>query len=349
MSSRSWLLAEEVYRSFNRWPALIAYCLIGCLVGWGFSWIYPPFYRASTSLYIGLNPYRAFNDSTFLALAKPEYTNLDDYNNWQMSQLNAAIFLDEIIQTTLSRLQEQEETWYSVDNDQLRAMLQAEWRTAGEWNLIAEGRQSELATQAAQTWGEVVLERINNGVKASRNAFMIDQEMQAITTQRVDAEQRLNDYLVSIEAIQYWLSEVKNLPPNEPLQPGERWQVLFLATRLAEFTPAWMALIESQPAENAVQVAYIEWLSRISDYIESDIPILEEQIEALNRQYSELKESYDQQSIFILGLSPSLEIVGLNIVPPEAVRPTGLLTIIGGILGLSFWFLRQLVQISNRV
>ncbi|HLE53336.1 MAG TPA: hypothetical protein VI755_14820 [Anaerolineales bacterium] len=349
MAMRSWVLPEEVYRSLHRWPKLIAYFLIGCLVGWGISFIYPPSYRSTDSLYVGLNPYRAFDDATFLALANPDYTNLDDYNNWQMSQLNAAIYLDEIIQSTLDRLQEQDDAWRSVDSVELRKMLRAEWRTAGEWNLIAEDRQPNLATQAAQTWGEVVLERINNGVKASRNAFMIDQEMQAVVSQIVKAEQRQNDYQVFMDAIRAWLSAANDLPPDEPLQPGERWQVLFLATRLAEFTPAWMALIQVQPENIATPEAYVEWLSQIMDYIDRDILTLEGQIEAFDRQRYRLKEQYDQEASYSLGLSPTLEVVGLELAPPKTVRPIGLLTIIGGILGLSLWLLLQLVRISNRV
>ena len=346
---RSWVLSEEFYRSFHRWPTLIAYFLIGCLVGWGGSFIYPPSYRATNSLYVGLNPYRAFDDTTFLALANPDYTNLDDYNNWQMSQLNAAIYLDEIIQSTLDRLQEQDGAWRSVDLAHLRKMLRAEWRTAGEWNLTAEDRQPDLAVQAAQTWGEVVLERINNGVKASRNAFMIDQELQAVATQRVKAEQRQNDYQAFMDAEQAWLSTIKDLPPDEPLQTGERWQVLFLATRLAEFTPAWMALIQAQPENTANPGAYVEWLSQITDYIDREILTLEGQIETLDRQRSWLEEQYDQEASYSLGLSPTLEVVGLELAPPKTVRPIGLLTIIGGILGLSLWLLLQLIRISNRV
>ena len=349
MAMRSWILSEEVYRSFHRWPKLIAYFLIGCLVGWGVSFIYPPLYRATASLYVGLNPYRAFDDATFLALANPDYTNLDDYNNWQMSQLNAAIFLDEIIQSTIDRLQKQDDAWHSVDSVQLRKMLRAEWRTAGEWNLTVENRQPSLAAQAAHTWGDVVLERVNNGVKASRNAFMIDQEMQAVATQRVEAEQRQNDYQASIDAMQAWLSAAKDLPPDKPLQTGKRWQVMFLATRLAEFTPAWMTILQSQPAITAVPGDYVEWLSQIMDYIDNDLLTLEGQIEALDRQRSRLEERYDQEASYSLGLSPTLEVVGLDLVPSKTVRPTGLLTIIGGILGLSLWLLLQLVQISNRV
>jgi hypothetical protein len=296
-----------------------------------------------------LNPYRAFDDTTFLALANPDYTNLDDYNNWQMSQLNAAIYLDEIIQSTLDRLQEQDSAWRSVESVQLRKMLRADWRTAGEWNLIAEDRQSDRAVQAAQTWGEVVLERINNGVKASRNAFMIDQELQAVATQRVQSEQRQNNYQASKDGIQAWLSTLKDLPPDEPLLPGERWQVLFLATRLAEFTPAWIALIQLQPENTANPEAYVEWLSQITDYIDREILTLEGQIEILDLQRSRLEEQYDQEASYSLGLSPTLELVGLDLASPKTVRPTGLLTIIGGILGLSLWLLLQLAQITDRV
>jgi hypothetical protein len=124
----------------HRWPTLIAFTLIGCLVGWGVSLFYPPFYRATASLYVGLNPYRAFNDTTFLALANPDYTNIDDYNNWQMSQLNAAIYLDEIIQTTLDRLQERDDAGVQLAQG---ATQEAASRMANCWRmeLIAEDRR----------------------------------------------------------------------------------------------------------------------------------------------------------------------------------------------------------------
>jgi chaperonin cofactor prefoldin len=132
---------------------------------------------------------------------------------------------------------------------------------------------------------------------------MIDQELQAIATQRVKIEQQRNDYLNSKEAIEAWLSTIKNLPPDEPLKREERQQGLFLANRLAEFSPAWMALIQAQPAETAVPTAYVDWLSQILDYIDSDILTLEGQIESLDRQRAKLKESYDLETSYSLGLS----------------------------------------------
>jgi hypothetical protein len=142
---------EELYRVSPR-PRISLFfrSTPGC---WLISRLLPANYRAASNLYIALNPYRTYEDANFLANVNPEYTNLDDYKNWQMAQLDSAVYLDDFMQVTLDRLKEQDQRWQDVDISQLRKMLRAEWRTAGNWSLVADTRDAELADQAAEMRG----------------------------------------------------------------------------------------------------------------------------------------------------------------------------------------------------
>jgi hypothetical protein len=49
------------------------------------SYAWPSHSRATSQIYLALNPYRRYSDAMFEALANPRYSNLDNYQYWQMS------------------------------------------------------------------------------------------------------------------------------------------------------------------------------------------------------------------------------------------------------------------------
>jgi hypothetical protein len=345
--SRQWLLPEAFYNSLHRWPQFVAFFLVGCLFGWVSSRLWPASYRTTTEIYVGLNPYRAYSDSNFVALAKPKYSNLDDYKNWQMAQLKSVIFLDEFIQETLSRLQREDTYWESVQTSQLRHMLVDEWRTAGTWSLVAEGVDPIRTEQASRIWGEVVVERANEAIDAARSTFMIDDELQAVISQQAQASLHQSDLMATQQALRDWVSASANSPADQLLDPMERWRLLYMSARIAQFTPAWAALLKSQPAENEPLSAYIDWIGQVSTSIESDLPVLEQQINTLQSDRERLKNEYSQVAESSLGLSPNLEIKGLDHLPTETVRPAGLLILLGGMVGALVWLLVQFAQITR--
>ena len=145
----NWTLREALNNTFHNWPYILACIIIGALLGWGLSYVWPSYYRASSNIYIGLNPYRKFSDTNFEALANPKYSNLDNYHYWQMSQLNSAILMDSYLEATLDKLRQADPYWQTVDVAQLRGMLEIEWRSSGTWSLIANHPNSHFAQQAA--------------------------------------------------------------------------------------------------------------------------------------------------------------------------------------------------------
>ena len=342
-----WTLRDEIYISLHRWPSMVIFFALGCVLGWVYSLFLPSTYRATAQIYVGLNPYRAYSDSRWLALAKPKYSNIDDYKNWQMSELESAIYLDEILQETLAKLREDDPYWQQVDIQELNHMLEAEWRSAGTWSLVAEASSPERAEQAARAWSEIALIRVQDAVKSAQKTAMIDEELQSVIDELLQVRTREETLIKSKDTLQEWADTAQGFGKNEPLDPIERWRVESIAAGAAQFTPGWMALLDEQPDENATPEAYIEWIDQISAVIDNELLLLEPRGKRLNTERSQLESQYSQVSKSSLGLSPNIVIEGLQIIPPKRLKPTGTLVLIGGIIGLSSWVLLQLVIITR--
>jgi hypothetical protein len=342
-----WTLRDEIYNSLHRWPSMVVFFALGCILGWVFSLLLPSTYRATAQIYVGLNPYRAYSDSRWLALAKPKYSNIDDYKNWQMSELESAIYLNEILQETLEKLREDDPYWQQVEIQELRIILGAEWRSAGTWSLVAEASSPERAEQAVRAWSEIALIRVQDAVLSAQRTAMIDEELQSVIEELLQVRTRKETLKTSQDALKEWVDFVQGPAKNEPLDPIERWKVESIAAGAAQFTPGWMALLDEQPDENAPPEAYIEWIDQISTAIDNELSLLEPRSKRLNAERSLLESQYSQVSKSSLGLSPNLVIEGLQNIPPKRLKPTGNLVLIGGIIGLSSWIFLQLVIISR--
>jgi hypothetical protein len=346
---RSWSLSDELHQTFHQWPKISLFFLIGCLIGWVVSLILPVNYRASATIYVALNPYRTYEDSNFLANVKPEYSNLDDYKNWQMGQLNTAIFLDEIIQETLNRLKEQDQTWMSVDVNQLRDQLLAEWRSAGKWSLVAENRDAGLALHAAETWGETVYERVGIAVDAARDLITTDYKIEAVVQEYNEVQSRLQQFKLARDRLESWIAATQDLPVEGQIEFAERSQVLGLVTDLAQSEPSWMDVLNNQPEAASSRSDFIEWTREVLSKIEGEISDTQASVKYLEDEQTDLQQQYAEQFSLSLGLSPNLEVESIEIVPAERVQPTGIMTLAGGICGLLLWLFKELVRITNQV
>jgi hypothetical protein len=344
-----WLFREEFYRSFHRWPIIIAFITLGCLIGWLCSLIWPSYYRSTVEVYVGFNPYREYSDTNFLALSKPRYANLDNYLYWQMYQLEGAIFLPEIIQDTLERLRLSDQYWNNISASQLTSMLDAEWRTAGQWNLTAESRDPDRGLQAVQTWSKTSVDQIKESVQSARNIIMIDDKLQSTTTKLREIEIRLQDLQLTRSSLLEWRAKFQDLPSSQTLDKTDRWRTVYLGTRIVTFTPPWQQIIKNEPAADAPPDAYIEWIDQIIPLIDAEIPILEPQITELDKESSRLQEEYSKEADESLGLSPNLEMKEIKEIPTKNIRPTSSLILIGGTIGLLIWLLWQLITLTNRV
>jgi hypothetical protein len=346
--NRNWSLADETYRAFHRWPTLAVFIIAGCLVGWFVSLLLPPYFRAITQVYVALNPYRTYSDTNFLALARPKYSNIDDYKDWQMTQLESVIFLDEFIDATLKNLRDQNPAWMDYSSQDLRDSLEADWRSAGTWSLLANSSDPAIAAQASSAWGEVVVEKVKAAVEASRQTINVDQELQSNSDLIQKLEFRINELEQADSEIEDWKKSVSDNPPDQPLEPQMRAEILKFIALPASFTPAWKEILDSQPVENASLADYQPWIDQAQLTITQEIEHLKKQADQLKQDRVELSKLFDDSSKASLGLSPNLEIESIEALPPEKVHPTSTFILIGAASGFLMWILTQLVMITRR-
>jgi hypothetical protein len=345
--NRYWNLREELYRIFHRWPYMLAAVLVGGLLGWGISLIWPAHYRATSQIYLALNPYRKFEDTTFEALANPKYSNLDNYLNWQMGQLEAAIYLDEFLQPTLEKLRLQDPYWDAMSVEDLRNMLSSEWRTTGSWSLIADYSDPTHAQQAAKAWSEVTVDQISAAVESARETFMIDQQLQAGEDEIIQANLRLNDLVATRKALDEWEKASANADQKMPLEPQARWQLLALVTKLAKFTPAWMRVLENQPPVEAPLESYLDWIEQAKPLLQAEAGDLQTRLSSLNQDQINLAQSYSTASRLSLSFSPNIEVKRKEDLGATLVRSSSTFILVGSTIGLLIWLLSQLIMIST--
>lgn len=346
--NKDWTIREELYKTFHRWPSMIAFFIIGCILGWGASLIWPSNYRATSQISVGLDPYRAFSDAAFLALAKPRFRNLDDYKNWQLSQLETIIFLDVFLDNTLDLLRNEDPYWETIERDELRSMLTVGWRSTGTWELRAEHPETQRAMQAAAAWTEASINIVKAAVQAARDTFMIDQERQEIIRERVEAERRVEALKSTRDRLMVWGQSESNWDPEEPFPYQIREELYAPVAQIADFSPGWLELLNAYPGEQAPASAYVPWIQTATTRLDSELAVLAKRIETLRDQEVILQGNYDTVANSSFGLSPNITIESLVHMPAEFTRPTSQYILIGGIIGFLLWILAQLIRIGRR-
>jgi hypothetical protein len=342
----NWTLREALYTTFHNWPLLLACIIVGAVLGWGLSYVWPSYYRASSNIYIGLNPYRKFSDTNFEALANPKYSNLDNYHYWQMSQLNSAIQMDSYLVATLDKLRQTDPYWQSVDVVQLRGMLEIEWRSSGTWSLIANHPNSHFAQQAAKVWSDVVVELVSEAVTAARDTFMIDQKLQSNEDAILQATLRQRELAAAQKDLQEWQKIAQDSPPASAVQPAQRWQLLATVAGLADYSPVWMNALNTQPEVDAKPQAYLDWIDQMLPLLETEAETMHQRVVYLNQQQIELAAQYSQASRKSMSFSPNIEIQRKEDLTPVKLRPSSTLILVGGVIGLLMGLLSQLVMIT---
>lgn len=344
--NKSWQLRDALYQFFHNWPLLAACFLLGSLIGWFAGSVWPPYYKATREVSVALNPYRTYSDARFLALAKPRYANIDNYHYWQMNQLDALLYHDDILAATHNRLEKEDAFWKARPASELRAMLDADWRTAGIWKLSAAHPDRERALQLARAWSETAVAAASESAAAARELISIDADLAAVRADLQSLEARLSALRLAEAALRTWNETAAGLPREQPLPVDLRWQLYALTTALAAPDPAWDALLESQPAIDAPAAEFLTWNQAVLGIFQGEIKMLPGRAQALEARRSEMESAYNSAAERSRGLSPNLDVQSLGEPESQAVRPRATLALIGGFLGILAAVLNALVRLT---
>lgn len=348
---QTWSLRHELLNALQHWPYLVGSFLAGSLIGLIFILLRPSPYQAEQTIYVGINPYRAPLDTNVSAYANFEFTNVDDYKNWQLSQLNQLIFLDDFIQDTLTNLQSSGDAWANLSPAELRGMLEVNWRNAGRWSLTAEAASSELAIQLVQAWSQVIFEKTSAAVSSAQKTMLLELSLRENDAGLTSTQARQVAFNTLAEALSAWQLQSRQLPPTQVVSEAHYQRLDNMVSRAAGSEASWDSLIESFPGPQAPASGLVRFCEQVIGRIEQEQEILANQKLLLEESRSALAEEYATASLQSRGLSPSLVIEGLETQPPQVspLRQTSTAILAGGFSGLLLWVLLISARLSIRV
>ncbi len=345
--TNEWSIRDEILNSTHQWPLVFSFCLVGILIGWGISIFWPTSYRVSKEIYVGINPYQALTDRSASEHASVQFNNPDDYKNWQMANLNVLIQTDWMIDETLLNLQNQDDYWKGVSREDLARMLKVNWRNAGKWRLVAESDDPSRAAQVLAVWHDIVIKNVQNAVGEAQNTLVLDTQLQSFSSDQTRAISRLAELIQLRETVATYLKTASSWHADYQPSQDEYWELWYTVAQ-TDFDPAWEPLLEAFPIDGSPASSYIDWLNQVDIVLDQAIRTLEAQSKALQVQIDETGARYKDASNKSFGLSGNLQVEKIRRRPPEqyAIRPTGLLILVGGILGLLLWIILWLVRIT---
>lgn len=344
-----WSLRKEFLTGAQRWPVIVLFVTAGALLGWLAALVWPSPSRASAGLYVGLDTYRALEDRNAETQAHLAFNYPDDYKNWQMGNLNAFVFSQPVLEVSLNTLREQDSYWQDLSFEEFSGMVDAYWRNPGKWRLTVDHADPQRAAQAAIVWRDVVLKAVNDAVANARATLMTDIELQGLASREAELlanQAALSEIEKNLQALQSRLAA----GPDSALGGTERMQVLAWAGQAAALNPAWQPLLDGFPAEDASAGDYLPWIEQALVLAGEDLSRQGTELAALAETRSALEQAYNESARGSGGFSSTLIVEKLSegTEEIETLRPTGLLILVGGVLGLLAWTLVWLGRIALR-
>ena len=176
---QTWSFRDEVLRMTRQWYIVLAFIVVGGLLGYGGTYLFPAPYRVTADLYVGIDVIRVGEMEHVIPLAKHEPLNLDDYKNWQLKQVADVVSSEKVLIKTLESLRARDAYWNQLEITDLKALLDIYWYDAGTWQLEVIHPQAKYAAQVAETWRNMGYAHIEELLVSAERATALDAELQS--------------------------------------------------------------------------------------------------------------------------------------------------------------------------
>jgi hypothetical protein len=346
----SWSLRDEIFTFTHRWPVIVVCFLIGSLLGWGAVELWPSPFRATATLYVGLDPQQTLKQHFVEGYAGVDFGNLTDFKHWQMAQLEVLALSDEYLGETLARLQEAGADWDDTDLPALKRMVHLSWRNAGEWQLTAEDYNPRHARLAVKVWREVIFEKTNASIASSRQLYALDIQLRSIIESQALVQARLETASGIQAALTAWQKNIQANPTARSLETAERWWLLSLAGRAAGWNPRWRLLLTTFPPEASLAEHYLPWVGQITSAMKVQMEASRAHLDTLAQERAKVEAEWESLIKQGRGLAATLTVDKPSGILPSAVpvRQSGLAAVVGGVLGLVGWGLWVVWRLTQK-
>lgn len=324
VSDRS--LREEVYQVTHNWPYPVFAFLIGSLIGWGFSYVFPPMHQGEVVFSVAYDDIQACR-------------NPDDCKNWQLEQMDAFAQSEAVLMPTLLELQSSDDYWGDISLEEFAEMLKLFWRNTGRWQFVVESNNPERSKLAVEVWSEVFLEKVQTAQEHALNLMDLNAQINALNQTRV----RLNLHSIILNIVQDELNEFRNstasMDGNTPLGNLSRWELYSLAARASGNNIAWRELLDSIPDEGAPLSAYLSWIDRLEISVDHELQEISYQLNQLDQDISSTLAQIENETESSHSLSQTIRFS--RMLDGQAVvtvsRSSTTAAVLGGIVGLLVW------------
>ncbi len=322
------------------WMWAVLSIVLGGMLGWGFSYLTPAKVLAEKDLYFGLDAYRAAQDRYVTVITeKPVIQHWDDYKNWQMEQLDAIAFSDDVVHRTLEHLRSEDVYWNGVSQQELRSRLSVGWRSAGLWHFRAIHQDTHYARQAVIAWSDVVMENTIDAVGHAKQVRDTDVQLHLLETGLLDAKQRQDALMGTMEKLNAIDAKLAKQHDGDLMPEKDVWELDAVVTYAADWTPGWHKLLNDFSGNSPSIQKTRMWIGRVEALITVELARLPESISRMEKERKTLRRIYESEGEKSMGLSANLVVKQLTkpSLTVRDLRPTGLLTVIGGLAGLLVW------------
>ena len=345
----SWKIRDELLKSLNQWYLILAFILLGALVGYVISYIVPAPYQAVTEFYIGIDVERVNQLEYIIPLAEEEPLNLDDYKNWQLKQVADIMTSDSVLNKTLSELHQADSALTELTLQDLRKAIDMYWYDTGTWRLEVVLPQKEQTVEVVNTWMNVGHDEISRLLLISNAGNAIDNEIWSFNLAISEIRLQRVKYQAISASCADWISKLGEFSGNNQLDSDlyseiEEWVQLQIDT--ASFS---MDQFFDIPSEDESVDTFILWFTDKKTSAEKAIVQLNSEKLILEAEKDEILPEFHQYLEDSLGLSANLVLLP-NTSETEVMKiySTDRFTIGGCVLGFFAWILFTAVRISSR-
>jgi len=330
-----WTLRNKLTALINHWHFVLLTFLVAAGMSWGVVRIMPPQYSASVDIYMGIDINRVFDVSSMATYAKSEPFNIDDYKNWQLSQVESIARSYEVADEALTRLRAEDSYWESIPVEKFLEMEELDWRDVGTWRLTIVTSSPGRAVRGVQVWVEVFVEHLSDLISKAEKAFKIDGKLRALDNQKVQVKNEISQIELIVKEVNSYSSELEKYQVDRKLDPIMRWRLWGLAANSAEFNPLWEVLLDEFPDESSSLSSYVSWIDELKVVLGTQKEILQVSLGSIEDEEERLTYLYLEEIQKSKGLSPNLYLE----VPPSDVKENcehqgSTAALVGGLIGM---------------
>jgi len=340
-----WVLREKILNLIKAWPVLVAIFVGSGILGGVLVHLFPPSQNATAELYIGVDITRVIDVSELAIYAKTEPFHVDDYKNWQLTQVSAISTSEEIAHQTLSELRKLDPYWDDVTSADFMKMQDLDWYDVGVWRMRIQAKEAEYALQGVKVWREVVFREISRLISEGEDVLEYEGRMRAADGKITAGELRLSQLAELEGLVNEKIIELQDMDSTQILNEISRKKLWDLIAGYSIDDPFWEKILSDIPTTGQDSSAYIVWLDEILIQINNESDQVTGTINKLENDHNSLVEDYLKEVREAQGLSASLYIEEHNSEPfLESYYPDSLVGIISSFVGLFayiiFWVMR---------